>query len=100
MGRRSGGTGTYQSAAQTPGLTELQIGTYLFNDTTYRDAGLREFDCALTILSTVISRPKRAGAEDLAILDVGRKSMSTAYGFPEMNRRRAPFSPCRRNTAA
>ena len=79
-----GGTGTYQSAAQTSGLTELQIGTYLFNDTTYRDAGLREFDCALTILSTVISRPKRAGAEDLAILDVGRKAMSTTYGFPEM----------------
>jgi D-serine deaminase-like pyridoxal phosphate-dependent protein len=79
-----GGTGTYQSAAQTSGLTELQIGTYLFNDTTYRDAGLREFDCALTILSTVISRPKRAGAEDLAILDVGRKAMSTTYGLPEM----------------
>jgi D-serine deaminase-like pyridoxal phosphate-dependent protein len=36
------------------------------------------------MLSTVISRPKRAGAEDLAILDVGRKAMSTTYGFPEM----------------
>ena len=79
-----GGTGTYLSAAQTSGLTELQIGTYLFNDTTYRDAGLREFDCALTMLSTVVSRPKRAGAQDLAILDVGRKAMSTTYGFPEM----------------
>ena len=76
-----GGTGTYRSAAQTSGLTELQIGTHLFNDTTYRAAGLGEFDCALTMLSTVISRPKRAGAEDLAILDVGRKAMSTTYGF-------------------
>jgi D-serine deaminase-like pyridoxal phosphate-dependent protein len=79
-----GGTGTYRAAAQTSGLTELQIGTYLFNDTTYRDAGLHEFDCALTMLGTVISRPKRAGAEDIAILDVGRKAMSTALGFPEM----------------
>jgi D-serine deaminase-like pyridoxal phosphate-dependent protein len=79
-----GGTSTYRSAAQTSGLTELQIGTYLFNDTTYRNAGLREFDCALTLLGTVISRPKRVGAEDLAILDVGRKAMSTTYGFPEM----------------
>ena len=62
----------------------MQIGTYVFNDTAYRNAGLREFECALTMLGTVISRPKRAGAEDLAILDVGRKSMSTTYGFPEM----------------
>jgi D-serine deaminase-like pyridoxal phosphate-dependent protein len=79
-----GGTSTYRSAAQTPGMTELQIGTYLFNDTTYRDAGLREFECALTMLGTVISRPKREGAETLAIVDVGRKAMSTTYGFPEM----------------
>jgi D-serine deaminase-like pyridoxal phosphate-dependent protein len=79
-----GGTSTYRSAAQTSGLTELQIGTYVFNDTTYHALGLREFDCALTILGTVISRPKRAGAEDLAILDVGRKAMSTTYGLPEM----------------
>src|SRR5262249_17507751 len=56
-----GGTGTYRSAAEISGLTELQIGTYVFNDTTYRAAGLREFDCALTMLATVISRPKRAG---------------------------------------
>jgi D-serine deaminase-like pyridoxal phosphate-dependent protein len=79
-----GGTGTYRSAAETSGMTELQPGTYLFSDTTYRDAGLREFDCALTMLGTVISRPQRAGAEDVAILDVGRKAMSTTYGFPEM----------------
>jgi D-serine deaminase-like pyridoxal phosphate-dependent protein len=79
-----GGTGTFRSAAETRGLTELQIGTYLFNDTTYRDAGLREFDCALTVLGTVISRPRRAGAEDVAILDVGRKAMSTTHGLPEM----------------
>src|SRR5262245_4151312 len=79
-----GGTGTYRSAADMPGLTELQIGTYLFSDTTYRDAGLREFECALTMLGTVISRPKREGAEGLVILDVGRKAMSTTYGLPQM----------------
>jgi D-serine deaminase-like pyridoxal phosphate-dependent protein len=79
-----GGTGTYRSAAQTSGLTELQIGTYVFNDTTYHAAGLREYDLALTMLGTVVSRPKRVGAEDLVILDVGRKAMSTTSGFPEM----------------
>lgn len=79
-----GGTGTYKSALAVPGITELQAGTYIFNDTTYRDAGLADFDCALTILSTVISRPDRPGAEDLAILDVGRKGLSTVLGFPEV----------------
>ncbi len=79
-----GGTSTYKSAAEVKGLTELQIGTYLFSDTTYRDAGLVEFECALTVLSTVISRPDRPGAEDLAILDVGKKGISTNYGFPEV----------------
>lgn len=79
-----GGTSTYQSTASVPGMTELQIGTYIFSDTSYRDAGLKEFECALTVLSTVISRPNRPEAVDLAILDVGRKSMSINYGFPEV----------------
>lgn len=79
-----GGTGTYRSACSLPGITEIQAGTYIFSDTTYREKGLTEFECTLTILSTVISRPKRPGAEDLAILDVGRKEMALTYGFPEM----------------
>jgi D-serine deaminase-like pyridoxal phosphate-dependent protein len=81
-----GGTGTYKSASSVAGMTELQLGTYIFNDTTYQNLGLAEFECALTIISTVVSRPDRAGAEDLAILDVGRKGMSTVYGMPEMKR--------------
>jgi D-serine deaminase-like pyridoxal phosphate-dependent protein len=79
-----GGTSTYKSAASVAGMTELQAGTYIFNDTTYQKSGLSEFECALTMLSTVVSRPARPGAEDLAILDAGRKSLSTVYGFPEM----------------
>ena len=79
-----GGTSTFRSASSVAGLTELQLGTYIFSDTTYRDAGLDEFDCALTILSTVVSRPTRSGAEDVVILDVGRKSVSVHNGLPEM----------------
>ncbi|NPV69636.1 MAG: DSD1 family PLP-dependent enzyme [Firmicutes bacterium] len=79
-----GGSATYKSACSVHGLTELQAGTYIFNDTTYRDNGLSEFECALSVLATVVSRPDRPGAEDLAILDVGRKSISLAYGFPEV----------------
>jgi D-serine deaminase-like pyridoxal phosphate-dependent protein len=78
-----GGSGTYRSACSVPGMTEIQAGTYIFSDTTYRDNGLGEFECALTLLSTVISRPQRSGAEDLAILDFGRKEMALTYGFPE-----------------
>ncbi|RPH69620.1 DSD1 family PLP-dependent enzyme, partial [bacterium] len=79
-----GGSATYRSAALVEGITELQAGTYIFNDSTYHDNGLGEFECALSILATIISRPDRPGAEDLAILDVGRKALEVTYGFPEV----------------
>lgn len=79
-----GGTCTYKSAASVKGITELQLGTYIFNDTQYQSTGLGDFECTLTVLSTVISRPQRPGAEDLAILDVGRKQLCDFYGFPEV----------------
>ena len=80
-----GGSCTYKSASRIKGVTELQVGTYIFMDTQFRDnGGLEEFDCALSILATIISRPERAGAEDLAILDIGRKAIDNTYGFPEV----------------
>jgi D-serine deaminase-like pyridoxal phosphate-dependent protein len=79
-----GGSATYRSACSVHGLTEIQAGTYIFSDTAYRDNSLREFGCSLTVLSTIISRPKYSNAEDLAILDVGRKQMALTYGFPEV----------------
>lgn len=79
-----GGSATYQAACSVKGLTELQAGTYLFNDTTYHDNSPGDFECSLTVLATVISRPDRSGAEDLAILDIGRKSIEITYGFPEV----------------
>jgi D-serine deaminase-like pyridoxal phosphate-dependent protein len=79
-----GGSLTYRPAARVKGMTELQVGSYLFNDTTYQLSGLMEFQCALTVLATVISRPKRAGAENIAILDVGCKTMDILNGFPEV----------------
>jgi len=79
-----GGSTTCKAAAAVKGMTELQPGTYLFMDTTYKNNGLDEFDCTLTVLSTIISRPQRKGAEDVAILDVGRKAMDLTYGFPEV----------------
>lgn len=79
-----GGTNTYKSASSISGMTEIQCGTYIFSDTTYRNTGIPEFECALTLLSTVVSRPDRPGAEDIAILDIGSKGCSTIFSYPEV----------------
>ena len=78
------GTCTYKAASSIHGVTELQVGTYIFMDTTYRDNGLNEYECSLSVLATVISRPQWPGAEDVAILDVGRKALDIYYGLPEV----------------
>ncbi len=80
------GTFTYRFAAEVEGITEIQAGTYLLMDTAFRDHGVREFDCALSVLATVISRPSYPGANGLAIVDAGRKSISPALGVPEVKR--------------
>jgi len=78
------GTFTYTYAAEIPGLTEIQAGTYLLNDTSFYDAGVTEFQPALTVLSTIISRQRRPGTENMAIIDVGRKALDTHYGLPKV----------------
>lgn len=78
------GTFTYRFASEIEGLTEIQAGTYLLMDTAFRDHGVREFECTLSVLATVISRPSYPGANGLAIVDVGRKSISPQLGLPEM----------------
>ncbi len=79
----AGGTFTYRYAAEIEGITEIQAGTYLLMDTAFRDSGVGDFRCALTVLSTVTSRPSWKGAENLAIIDVGSKGISTLLGAPE-----------------
>lgn len=76
------GTFTYRVAAETEGITEVQAGTYLLMDTAFKEQGIEEFDPALTVLATVISRPSWAEDNDLAIIDVGRKSMDAYLGLP------------------
>jgi D-serine deaminase-like pyridoxal phosphate-dependent protein len=79
-----GGSVTYRAASSIRGMTELQPGTYIFMDTTFQANGLSEFECSLSVLATVISRPQRPEAEDVGILDVGRKAFDLTYGFPEV----------------
>ncbi|UCB46842.1 MAG: DSD1 family PLP-dependent enzyme [Spirochaetota bacterium] len=79
-----GGTYTYRYATQIGGVTEIQAGTYLLMDTTFRESGVTEFELTLTVLATVISRPVRDGVKNLAIIDLGRKAMHPYYGMPEV----------------
>ena len=57
-----GGTGTYNIDHQTPGLTDVQVGSYVFMDAQYLAIGGAEdpevysdFEPALTVLTTVLN---------------------------------------------
>jgi D-serine deaminase-like pyridoxal phosphate-dependent protein len=74
-----GGTGTYQTTAHLPGVTEVQAGGGIFGDVHYRDDFRVDHECALTVLTTVISRP----SPTTVITDTGFKSLSATHGAPE-----------------
>ena len=74
-----GGTGSLQFAAQQPGITEVQAGGLIFMDAFYRHrCHILGFRYALSILTTVVSRP----AADRAIIDAGRKTMNLELHLP------------------
>ena len=73
----AGGTGTYSISGRFPGVTEIQGGSYLLMDTDYQTV-CADFDLALSVLGTVISR---TGNERL-ILDIGLKEISGERGLP------------------
>ena len=73
----AGGTMSYNLTSQISGVTEIQAGGYVFMDTGYRKAGI-DFDFALTVLSSVISRPR----PEKAIVDAGFKTISAEHGLP------------------
>jgi D-serine deaminase-like pyridoxal phosphate-dependent protein len=76
------GSFSYKIAADIEGITEVQAGTYLLMDTAFKEHGLDEFECAVTVLATVTSRPTWVENHDLAIIDVGSKSMDLGLGSP------------------
>lgn len=73
-----GGTGTLLYCVSQPGVTEVQVGGAIFNDEHYRTHYGIDLPCALTVLTTVISRPNPARV----ILDAGRKAMSNDMALP------------------
>jgi D-serine deaminase-like pyridoxal phosphate-dependent protein len=75
----AGGTGTYDVAGRAPGVTEVQAGSYVVMDATY--ARIRpEFKPALSVLSTIVSRPRKG----VAVADAGLKSITSEFGLPEL----------------
>lgn len=77
-----GSTPTARFAGTVAGLTEMRPGNYVYNDRTQVALGSARLDeCALTVLSTVVS-----AHGDRVILDAGSKTLTTDQvaraGFP------------------
>ena len=71
-----GSTGTAQIKAMEGLYTELQAGSYLFMDATYKLLDL-PFKNALMLLTTVVSK-----REDLTVVDAGVKTCGVDQGMP------------------
>lgn len=72
-----GASSTYKTAVTIAGVTEIQPGSYLTGDARYL-AKWSDFECALSVLTTVISRPNATRFTT----DVGQKKMSSDAGLP------------------
>ena len=69
-----GGTPNAWHAHEAPGLTEVRVGTYIYQDRATVGAGAASLDeCALHLHATVVSRP----TEDRAVIDAGTKSLTS-----------------------
>ncbi len=78
----AGGTGTHMITGRYPGVTEVEAGSYVFMDATYRLVeGLEDYGHALTVLTTITSLPRQG----VAVCDAGLKAVTF-----EPNR---PFPP-------
>lgn len=76
-----GGTGTFDITGSIPEMTEVQAGSYVFMDSTYgKVEGVGErFDCSLSVLATVVSRPEK----NRIIVDTGLKVLTKEFGIPQ-----------------
>ncbi len=80
-----GGTGTYNIDHETPGLTDVQVGSYVFMDAQYLALGgahnpdkYDDFAPALTVMTTVVN----AQYEGLATTDAGAKANTINQPWP------------------
>ena len=76
--RSAGGTVSWKLTAERPGITEIQAGTYVLMDNFHGRRVPGGFEHALTIATTVISRPPNR-----LIVDAGNKSIGVG-GDPSL----------------
>jgi D-serine deaminase-like pyridoxal phosphate-dependent protein len=67
--RSAGGTTTWRWTAAYPGITEIQAGSYVVMDN-FHGRMVDDFESALTVATTVVSRPP-----DRVIVDAGNKTV-------------------------
>lgn len=79
----AGGTGTALITGRLPRITEIQAGSYVFMDGRYKTIEGVDFDCALTLLTTIVSRPR----PDRVIVDAGMKTLTHEFGLPRFKDR-------------
>ena len=79
----AGGTGTAVITGRLPRISEIQAGSYVFMDGRYKTIEGMDFDCALTLLTTVISRPR----PDRVVSDAGMKTLTHEFGLPRFKER-------------
>jgi len=75
----AGGTGTYDITGDIPGVTEVEVGSYVFMDTKYNQLGL-DFKQSLTLIAMVTS----IQAAGRSMIDAGLKVLTTDNGMPEL----------------
>ncbi len=73
----AGGSNTHHLTGIYPGITDIQVGSYVTMDRHNKYYGL-DFEQAISVLTTVISRPEKGRA----VTDAGMKSLSTDEGLP------------------
>jgi D-serine deaminase-like pyridoxal phosphate-dependent protein len=73
-----GGTGTYDISGTIPPMTEIEAGSYVVMDSSYIQVR-PEFDLALTVLATVVSRP----SSERVVTDAGKKALTAEFGLPQ-----------------
>jgi D-serine deaminase-like pyridoxal phosphate-dependent protein len=72
-----GGTGTFDLTSEVASVTEIQAGSYVLMDSTYQRIR-PEFEPALTLLTTVVSRPE----PNRLVTDAGLKTVTKEFGWP------------------
>ncbi len=73
------GSGNSRYHLQNGLLSEIQSGSYVYSDTTYREL-MPEYSNALFVLSTVLSR----STADRVVMDAGLKALGTEFSTPEI----------------